>query len=185
MANDRSCLPDPPVTGTAAGRAAEAPGSAALTAEQRAFAAEHHALVYAFLRNRNLDSDEFYDIAVLGYLQAVQRYMTQPALAAFQFSTIAWRAMRRAVDAFCRSERRYQDCALKYAQSQSSDADSAFDRLQAILVLHDLSHVATPEQYALVELRLKGCSMAEAARVQGVSVKRVRRLLKELYGAYL
>ena len=45
----------------------------ALTEPQRQFAEEHHALIYQFLLDRRLDICEYYDIAALGYLRAVQR----------------------------------------------------------------------------------------------------------------
>ena len=39
-----------------------------LTAEESAFAAEHHHLLLSYLKKARLDFDEFYDIAVFGYL---------------------------------------------------------------------------------------------------------------------
>ncbi|MBQ9720483.1 MAG: hypothetical protein IJV64_07290 [Oscillospiraceae bacterium] len=47
-----------------------------LTESQRRFAAENHDLIYAFLRERRYDPDEFYDIAAFGVLRAVIRYLT-------------------------------------------------------------------------------------------------------------
>lgn len=38
-----------------------------LTAEQRAFAARHHKLIYAFLNRRRLPESEYYDVVVFGY----------------------------------------------------------------------------------------------------------------------
>ena len=55
----------------------------ALTEPQRQFAEEHHALIYQFLLDRRLDICEYYDIAALGYLRAVQRYLTRPALSQY------------------------------------------------------------------------------------------------------
>ena len=64
-----------------------------LTAEESAFAAEHHHLLLSYLKKARLDFDEFYDIAVFGYLRAVRKYLARPELRAYQFSTIAFRAM--------------------------------------------------------------------------------------------
>ena len=63
--------------------------SEALSPEQRQFAAEQHNLIYAYLKEKGLYHEEYYDIAALGYLQAVKRYLTQPALRQYAFSTIA------------------------------------------------------------------------------------------------
>ena len=85
---------------------APASSSEALSLEQRQFAAEQHNLIYAYLNEKGLYHEEYYDIAAFGYLQAVKRYLTQPALRQYAFSTIAWRAMRQSIAAFHRSEER-------------------------------------------------------------------------------
>ena len=64
-------------------------------------------------------------------------------------------------------------------------AADAWDDLEGDLILHDLAAVSSQEQYAVARLRLQGYSIAEAALAQGVSPKRVRKLLKELYRVYL
>ena len=50
----------------------------ALTDYERQYAEEHHALVYRFLHDKGLDSNEFYDVVIFRYLAAVQRYLTEP-----------------------------------------------------------------------------------------------------------
>lgn len=60
-----------------------------------------------------------------------------------------------------------------------------FDALRARLLLHDLFLLADEEQALLIRHRLHGCSLAETARREGMSVKRVRHRLKALYRAYL
>ena len=60
---------------------------------QRIFAEKNHNLVYKFLHEKNLPASEYYDIVIFGYLRAVQRYLTDPNLAGYSFSTVAWRAM--------------------------------------------------------------------------------------------
>ena len=56
-----------------------------------------------------------------------------------------------------------------------------FEELEARLLLHDLAAVSSHEQYVLAEMRLQGYSIAEAAKAQGLSEKRVRSLLKEMF----
>ena len=58
------------------------------------------------------------------------------------------------------------------------------EELEARLFLHDLASVANRSQYELAALRLQGYSIAETARQRGMTPRRVRRLLKELYRAY-
>ena len=56
---------------------------------QRIFADKNHNLVYKFLHEKNLPASEYYDIVIFGYLRAVQRYLTDPNLAGYSFSTVA------------------------------------------------------------------------------------------------
>lgn len=81
--------------------------------------------------------------------------------------------------------RRFRAAADKAAyQAAHPPPDDAFDALRARLLLHDLFLLADEEQTLLVRHRLHGCSLAETARREGMSVKRVRHRLKALYRAY-
>lgn len=80
-----------------------------LTKEQADYAAEHHNLVYAFLKHRHDPQDELYDIAIFGYLSAVQRYHESEALRQYAFSAIAFRAMEREIARHHRAARRSED----------------------------------------------------------------------------
>lgn len=191
MASARSCPPElsapvqeqtrpPPSNGW--GRPA---ASQALTEEQRQFAAENHNLIYSYLWDRKLETDEYYDIAVFGYLRAVKRYLTEPSLCGYQFSTIAWRAMRQSIASFHRSEERRKKSERGYLERLRARPPDPFEELEAELLLHDLAAVSSQEQYTLATMRLQGYSIAEAARVRGMDEKRVRGLLKELYRVYL
>ena len=66
----------------------EAPVPVPLTEAQRRFAAQYHALIYGFLLEKKLEIREYYDIAAIGYLHAVQRYFTEKRLHRYHFSTI-------------------------------------------------------------------------------------------------
>ena len=156
----------------------------ALTEQQRKFAAEQHGLIFAFLNENRLAANEYYDIAALGYLRAVRRYMTDPQLQRYAFSTIAWWSMRQSIAAFLRAERRRQTAEQAYAESAYQPVCFSTD-LDMKLILHDLAAASSPEQYAAAQLRLQGCTVAETARIQGTSPRRVKRLLKALYLAYM
>ena len=161
----------------------EAPVPTPLTEPQRRFAAQHHALIYGFLLERKLEIREYYDIAAIGYLHAVQRYFTEKSLHRYRFSTIAWRSMNSSLHTFQRQEQRRESCEFSY-QAAHPPPDDAFDALRARLLLHDLFLLADEEQALLIRHRLHGCSLAETAWREGISVKRVRRRLKALYRAY-
>ena len=82
-----------------------------------------------------------------------------------------------------RQEQRRQSHEFSY-QAAHPPPDDAFDALRARLLLHDLFLLADEEQALLIRHRLHGCSLTETARMEGMSVKRVRHRLKALYRAY-
>ena len=59
------------------------------------------------------------------------------------------------------------------------------DELEARLFLHGLASVASRPQFELAALRLQVYSIVEVAQQHGLTPKRVRRLLKELYRVYV
>ena len=134
------------------------------------------------MNEQGWDDREYYDIAAFGYLSAVRRYLTQPGLRRYAFSTIAWRSMRRSIAAFHRAEAQRRQAERRYQEAVPKR--DPMEELEARLFLHDLASVASRPQYELAALRLQGCSIAETARQRGMTPKRVRGLLKELYRAY-
>lgn len=79
---------------------------APMTEHERSFATAHHDIVIRYLRWRRLDPNEYYDIVILRYMGAVQRYLNLPELQRYAFETIACGAMRSALYNHFRSERR-------------------------------------------------------------------------------
>lgn len=155
-----------------------------MTDQQRQFAAEHHSLIYAFLREKGWPASEYYDIAAFGFLRAVCRYLTDPALGKFSFTTIAWRAMGQSISSFRRTETRRKEAERRYMETVQVETPAPYTELEQRLLLHDLAAVSSKQQYRLASLRLQGYSIAETARAQGMSPWRVRRLLRELYQVY-
>ena len=153
-----------------------------LTDEQRPFAASNHALIYSFLNEQGLDEREYYDIAALGFVSAVRRYLSRPELRRYAFSTVAWRAMRRSIAAFQKAESR----RLKAEQSyfEAVPAEDPMAEMETMLIFHDLVRVSGKAQRELATLRMQGYSIADASKKQGLSPGKARRLLKELYQDY-
>lgn len=153
-----------------------------LTETQRQFAADNHDLIYSFLQERALDMD-CYGAAAMGYLRAVQRYLTEQHLRRYHFSTVAWRAMWQSVIASRRTEERHRECERRYWEQHQPP--EPFEELDAKLLLHRLAAASSREQYAIMVMRLQGHSIAEIAHIRGVSEKQVRGILRKLYQVYL
>lgn len=68
-----------------------------LTQEEKVFAEENHSVLVWYLNTQKLDKSEYYDVAAMGYLQAVKQWFARPELHQWSFSTIARQSMRSRV----------------------------------------------------------------------------------------
>ena len=161
---------------------------APLSEEQRRFAEQHHDLILAFLGKNGYAAGDYYDAAALGFLQAVQRYLTQPGLRRYAFPTIAWRAMARGVAADHRAEARRRNAEQRYFESAHAEVPCPYAGQEERLMFHELMTEASGEQRRLAQLRIQGYSLKEAAHVQAIQVRQARKLLdglRQLRAVYL
>lgn len=69
-----------------------------LTEEEKEMAEKYHNMVYAFLHQKGYDIEEYYDIAVMGYLKAVQKYSRDDNLKLkWSFKAICYNDMHREI----------------------------------------------------------------------------------------
>lgn len=160
-------------------------GLPALTEDQRRFAAKNHNLIYCYLNEQGHAVNDYYDVAALGFLSAVRRYLTKPELQRYAFSTIAWRSMKQSIASFHRAEARREAAEQRYKETALTAAPDPLAELEARLVFHDLVSTASRSQYEMMTLRSQGYSISETARSLGIAPRRVRSLLRELYRVYL
>lgn len=163
-----------------------------LTLEQRLFAAEHHDLVYKFLRKKRLSIDEFYDVIIFGYLRAVYRYFTVSELQKYSFKTIAWRGMEGELCNYyriCKSQKHkasilslhmpvYEDGLL--LEETVASPNPLMRQLEEQLLLHELAKRVSSQQMNIVHLKSCGYNDRDIARSQNTTMKRVQELLEEV-----
>lgn len=164
-----------------------------LTPEQRVFAAEHHDLVFNFLRENGLAEDEYYDIVIFGYLKAVSRYFAEPGLRRFTFGTVAWKAMQGALSNHQRTagrKRRWLEVVNIHLDLPQEDQDLTSEsrvyrelmaQLEADLILHDLARLVTRQQMDAVRMRSDGYGIRDIAHRQNTTRKAVNALLDEAH----
>lgn len=164
-----------------------------MTPAQQLFAEEHHNLVYAFLNEKKLPEDEYYDVVVFGYLQAVMDYTTQGESGRFSFATIAWRKMEsRLADHF-----RHQASTKRAAPTVSLNAvmddaglslsdmlsatDESFLEMEIGLLFHDLGRHMPRRDMNVLRLKADGYGTREIAQRENTTVHMVRSILKCAY----
>lgn len=74
-----------------------------LTNTQREYASQYHNVVSDFLKDRNLSEDEYYDVVIFAYLNAVTE--SNGELEDKEFKTLANKMMGDAVDDYRKSKR--------------------------------------------------------------------------------
>ena len=160
---------------------------------QQLFAEEHHNLVYAFLKEKKLPEDEYYDVVIFGYLQAVMDYTSQGQSSRFSFATIAWRKMEsRLADHF-----RHQAATKRAAPTVSLNAvmddaglslsdmlsatDESFLEMETGLLFHDLGRHMPRRDMNVLRLKADGYGTREIAQRENTTVYMVRSILKCAY----
>lgn len=76
-----------------------------LTDDERKFAADNHNLIYGFLHRYGYSLENYYDIAIFGFLKAVQIYRRREDLRnKYTFPFISWKYMRAEIGNHSRME---------------------------------------------------------------------------------
>ena len=100
-----------------------------LTEQQKIFATENHGLLYKCLVIRHLDKKEWYDVAAIGYIKAVQSWFKREDLHKYHFSVIAFHVMSR----YVQYERQIQN-----RQIQTISLDSMINSEFDGITYHDI-----------------------------------------------
>ena len=167
----------------------------ALTQEQQDFAAEHHALIYAFLNEKRLPDDDFYDIVVFGYLKAVKDYLTNSKLSQkYEFSTIAFMQMKSALTKSYEHQNRqkrkahtisleatvYGDDEILSLQEIVSAPDSHTMDFETELIMLELASRISKRDMDVIRMKANGYGVREIAKTQRMPMKGVTDLLAGL-----
>lgn len=165
-----------------------------LTEEQRAFAEQNHDLIYAFLHRNHLPKDEYYDVAVFGYLRALQKYFEGARLHRYSFSTIAWKTMQSELSNF----RKHQNCTQTPENTVSlqdvigngeylcrgdriARPDDLMIRLEMDLLLHAIAKSLPKRQAQAVVLKANGYNLNEIGKAMKLRNSVVKKLIQNSY----
>lgn len=162
-----------------------------LTKEQQDFAAENHALVYKFLRDKCLPEDEFYDVVIFGYLKAVRDYLTRENLRKYTFATIAWKAMFRSLSNYFTKQMRKKHRSACFSIHLNRDSegipleeaipsrDMRMQEFEMRQILHDLAGRVSKQQMNIVYMKGYGYGIREIAKHEKLPMTRIKELLEE------
>ena len=148
-----------------------------LSDSQSTFAADNHDVIFRFLNRRQLPENEYYDIVVFGFLQAVQQYDERPELRKYAFSTIANKRMFAALWNHFRSQRTAKRSAkvlslnapvkgggelLEYIADPGHAIHDSWEAQEQWLPIYS---AITPKQLDVLELRRRGYTNREISKI--------------------
>lgn len=143
-----------------------------MTAEESAFAEKHHDMIFTYLRCHRLPVDEFYDIAVFGYLRAVRKYLARPELRQYKFSTIANRAMscdiHHSREYWNRARRKGEVLEFDEDRDTRDLRDTVAETADNVVSFESLVQRITPMQRRIALLRADGYNNKEIAAICGI-----------------
>ncbi len=163
-----------------------------LTSEQGQFAADNHNLVYKFLNDRSLVVDDYYDIVIFGYLDAVRQYFMKPALKKYAFATVAFRTMQFDLGTYNKSLKYKKRNAevLSIHQELFHDGpilgdtlparDVLMEHLEDKLLYHELAKYVSKQQMDVVRLKSSGYGLQEIAKTKKIRMKAATDILEEV-----
>ena len=140
------------------------------TDQERRFAEENHDLIYGFLRKHGYAIDDFYNIAVFGYLKSVQAYHRKEKLNGnYNFSSIAYKYMRAEISNHFKSENRMKRKPAGTIVSMDDDGmknncvggKSAETEILEKETVKELLDKLTEVQRKIAEMKLNGYSNKE------------------------
>ena len=154
-----------------------------LTSEESAFAEIRHDVLLRYLRFNRLPMDEFYDIAVFGYLRAVRKYLARPELRQHKFSTIARRAMscdvHHSKEYWNRAKRKAEVCPFDEEQDFGELRDTVTESLENVIDFQQLLRKITPAQRRIASLRADGYGDQEIACIGGIDCADVKTEMED------
>lgn len=158
-----------------------------LTPYEREFAEKNHNVIYAYLHDRKLNVEEYYEVVLLDYIRAVRRYNREKRLQKYSFCTMAWKCMDTACGNYWRKKRRKHDHEIMsldagYQENVESlhDAfedkswDNVWDEIETLDCIKGIVMRLTDTQIRQLELLYVGYNCREVAEILGVNEHKER-----------
>lgn len=166
---------------------------------ERKFAEENHNLVYSFLHSNKYNIEDFYSIAVMGYLKAVQAYIKDGNIKGnYSFSCIAWLYMKSEIKDYFKAESR-QKRTTENIISLDAVADEDGKQFEIIGIgtieqdqiddefITEIFMNLSDVQKAILQMRIAGYSNTDICRIKKIALssfyaemKKIKKVAKNI-----
>ena len=163
------------------------------TKEEQQFAEENHDLVYAFLNEKKLSEDEYYDVVVFGYLRAVQEFCEISKHRKYRFSTFAWKRMQEVMNDHYKYLYRAKRNAVVISLDEPLDGneglrledvisyDDCLYEIRMELLLHELAAHLPEREMRIINMKIRGAKLQEIAKTEKLNFKQIGKILDNIY----
>jgi RNA polymerase sigma-70 factor (ECF subfamily) len=166
----------------------------ALTDAEKRFAEENINLVHKYLRGRKLPEEDFYDVVIFGYLEAIKQYMEREDLHKYAFSTIAYRYMARSINryyiAMNAKKAKPAESVISLDQQDDDNGKNLYERIgtnedftETIIegqMLDKLYRKISATDKVIVLLLLENYSIQDIAEILHVSRQRIYQRVRKI-----
>lgn len=176
-----------------------------LTDFERKFVTENHNLVYDFLHKQGYSLENYYDVAIFGFLKAVQIYSRREDLwKKYAFSFISQQYMRSEIENHCRMEdakkrkpsktlvsldAKYVETEILYNRIGVVGGKSPESEIVAVERMTEILSSLTDAQRKIAELKVYGYSSKEIYSTLEIKpstyymeINRIKKVLTEMIG---
>lgn len=154
-----------------------------LTEIERELAEKNHNLVYEFLKAHKYDIEEYYNIAVMGYLKGIQKYYRRTERNFSELPGICWNCMRSEMGNHFKMEKARKRQPVEINQEA---VHSAEDEAITTELLNAVMENMTAQQQDIVALKILGYSNLEVCLMLEINtssyyreLERIRKLFGE------
>ena len=153
------------------------------TEAERELAEKNHNLVYEFLKSHKYDIEEYYNIAVMGYLKGIQKYYRRTERNLSELPGICWNCMRSEMGNHFKMEKVRKRQPVEINQET---VHSAEDEAVTTELLNSVMENMTAQQKDIVALKILGYSNLEVCLMLEINtssyyreLERIRKLFEE------
>lgn len=153
------------------------------TEAERELAEKNHNLVYEFLKSHKYDIEEYYNIAVMGYLKGIQKYYRRTERNLSELPGICWNCMRSEMGNHFKMEKARKRQPVEMNQEA---VHSAEDEAVTTELLNAVMEKMTAQQQDIVALKILGYSNLEVCLMLEINtssyyreLERIRKLFEE------
>lgn len=147
------------------------------TEAERELAEKNHNLVYEFLKSHKYDIEEYYNIAVMGYLKGIQKYYRKTERNLSELPGICWNCMRSEMGNHFKMEKARKRQPVEMNRDTTYSAE---DEAITTEILNDALENMTEQQQIIVALKIFGYSNLEVCLMLEMNTSSYYRELERI-----